>query len=102
MCRSLAMLEINRNENGGKRRMGRSTKTKTNIRTHMVPTTPEQVLKRIMHDMSTHLRRSKETYAINGELPKFPMVDYEELRRIVQSNFQYLGVQIRKWKRDNT
>ena len=82
--------------------MGRSTKTKTNIRTHMVPTTPEQVLKRIMHDMSTHLRRSKETYAINNELPKFPMVDYEEMRRIVQSNFQYLGVQIRKWKRDNT
>ena len=26
------------------------------MRTHMVPTTPEQVLKRIMHDMSTHLR----------------------------------------------
>jgi hypothetical protein len=82
--------------------MGRSTKTKTNIRTHKVPTTPEQVLKRIMHDMSTHLRRSKETYILTKELPKFPMVDYEELRRIVQANFQYLGVQIRKWKRDNT
>ena len=75
---------------------------KTNIRTHMVPTNADQVLKRIMTDMSTHLRRSKETYAINNELPKFPMVDYEEMRRIVQSNFQYLGVQIRKWKRDNT
>ena len=82
--------------------MGRSTKTKTNIRTHRVPTNADQVLKRIMTDMSTHLRRSKETYAINNELPKFPMVDYEEMRRIVQSNFQYLGVQIRKWKRDNT
>ena len=68
----------------------------------MVPTNADQVLKRIMSDMSTHLRRSKETYAINNELPKFPMVDYEEMRRIVQSNFQYLGVQIRKWKRDNT
>ena len=68
----------------------------------MVPTNADQVLKRIMTDMSTHLRRSKETYAINDELPKFPMVDYEEMRRIVQSNFQYLGVQIRKWKRDNT
>ena len=68
----------------------------------MVPTNAEQVLKRIMTDMSTHLRRSKETYAINKELPKFPMVDYEEMRRIVQANFQYLGVQIRKWKRDNT
>jgi|TARA_R110000803_G_scaffold128429_1_gene195920 hypothetical protein len=68
----------------------------------MVPTNADQVLKRIMTDMSTHLRRSKETYAINNELPKFPMVDYEEMRRIVQSNFQYLGVQIRKWKRDNT
>ena len=82
--------------------MGRSTKTKTNMRTHMVPTTPEQVLKRIMHDMSTHLRRSKETYTLTKEFPKFPMVDYEELRKIVQLNFQYLGVQIRKWKRDNT
>ena len=68
----------------------------------MVPTNADQVLKRIMTDMSTHLRRSKETYAINNELPKFPMVDYEEMRRIVQANFQYLGVQIRKWKRDNT
>ena len=41
----------------------------------MVPTNADQVLKRIMTDMSTHLRRSKETYAINNELPKFPMVD---------------------------
>ena len=82
--------------------MGRSTKTKTNLRTHMVPTTPDEVLKRIMTDFSTHLRRSKETYAISKEMPKFTMVDYEELRRIVQSNFQYLGVQIRKWKRENT
>ncbi len=82
--------------------MGKSTKAKANLRTHMVPTTPEQVLKRIMHDFSTHLRRSKETYAIAKEMPKFPMVDYEEMRKIVQSNFVYLGVQIRKWKRENT
>ena len=26
----------------------------------------------------------------------------EEKRKIVQSNFAYLGVQIRKWKRENT
>ena len=64
-----------------------NTKAKANLRTHMVPTTPDEVLKRIMTDFSTHLRRSKETYAISKEMPKFPMVDYEELMRIVQSNF---------------
>ena len=82
--------------------MGKSTKAKANLRTHMVPTPPEQVLKRIMHDFSTHLRSSKETYAIAKEMPNFPMVDYEEMRKIVQSNLAYLGVQIRKWKRENT
>ena len=61
--------------------MGRSTKTKTNMRTHMVPTTPEQVLKRIMHDMSTHLRRSKETYTLTKELPKLPIVTGKQLAR---------------------
>ena len=76
--------------------------TRIKIDTHMVPQNAEQVMTRILHDLSTHLRRSKETYEITKELPKFPMVDYEELRKIVQLNFQYLGVQIRKWKRDNT
>ena len=76
--------------------------TRVKLSTHMVPKTPDKVLKRIMHDLSTHLRRSKETYAITKELPKFPMVDYEEIRRIIQNNFQYLGVELKKWKRDNT
>ena len=76
--------------------------TRINLKTHMVPKNPDKVLKRIMTDQSTHLRRSKETYAITKELPKFPMVDYEEIRRIIQNNFQYLGVNIKKWKRDNT
>ena len=76
--------------------------TRVKLSTHMVPKTPDKVLKRIMHDLSTHLRRSKETYAITKELPRFPMVDYEEIRRIVQNNFQYLGVELKKWRRDNT
>ena len=76
--------------------------TRVKLSTHMVPKTPDKVLKRIMHDLSTHLRRAKETYAITKELPKFPMVDYEEIRRIVQNNFQYLGVELKKWRRDNT
>ena len=76
--------------------------TRVKLSTHMVPKTPDKVLKRIMTDLSTHLRRSKETYAITNELPKFPMVDYEEIRRIIQNNFQYLGVELKKWKRDNT
>ena len=76
--------------------------TRVKLSTHMVPKTPDKVLKRIMHDLSTQLRRSKETYAITKELPKFPMVDYEEIRRIIQNNFQYLGVELKKWKRDNT
>ena len=76
--------------------------TRVKLSTHMVPKTPDKVLKRIMHDLSTHLRRSKETYAITKELPKFPMVDYEEIRMIIQNNFHYLGVELKKWKRDNT
>ena len=81
--------------------MGSSYKkaTRINVDTHMVPKGADQVMQHILHDLSTHLRRSKETYAITKELPKFPMVDYEEIRRIVQNNFQYLGVKIRKYRR---
>jgi len=71
-------------------------------RKFQIPTTPEQVLKRIMNDFSSHLRRSKETYAINKEMPKYYMIEYEEMRRIVQQNFKYLGIDLKKWMRENT
>jgi len=89
---------------GGREEMPKSYKDATRIKidTHMVPQNAEQVMTRILHDLSTHLRRSKETYEITKELPKFPMVDYEEIRRIVQNNFQYLGVATRKYKKEHS
>ena len=69
---------------------------------YQVPKTPEQVLKRIMNDFSKSRRRCEEVFKANGEQPKYPHVDYEELRKIVQDNFGYLGVKVRHWKRNNT
>ena len=69
---------------------------------YQVPKTPEQVLKRIMNDFSKSRRRCEEVYKANGEQPKYPHIDYEELRKIVQDNFGYLGVKVREWKRNNT
>ena len=51
-----------------------------------------------MNDFSAHNRRSKEWSDANGEVMKYPQVDYEELRRIVQTNFRYLAVDLKKWK----
>ena len=69
---------------------------------YQVPKTPEQVLKRIMNDFSKSRRRCEEVYKANGEQPKYPHIDYEGLRKIVQDNFGYLGVKVREWKRNNT
>jgi hypothetical protein len=69
---------------------------------YIVPKTPEEVLKRIMNDFSKSRRRCEEVYNANGEMPKYPHIDYEELRKIVQDNFGYLGVKVREWKRKNT
>ena len=69
---------------------------------YQVPKTPEQVLKRIMNDFSKSRRRCEEVFKANGEQPKYPHVDYEEMRKIVQDNFGYLGVKVREWKRKNT
>lgn len=69
---------------------------------HTKPRTPEQVLKRIMNDFSKHQQRSKDAYDVTGELSKYYYVDYEEMRKIVQNNFAYLGVKIREWRRKNT
>ena len=69
---------------------------------YQVPTTPEEVLKRIMNDFSKSRRRCEEVFKVNGEPMKYPHVDYEELRRIVQDNFGYLGVKVRHWKKNNT
>jgi|TARA_Y100000294_G_scaffold78448_1_gene73813 hypothetical protein len=69
---------------------------------YQIPKTPQEVLKRIMNDFSSHNRRSKEWYDANKEMPKYPHVDYEEMRRIVQTNFRYLGVNLKQWMKDNT
>jgi len=69
---------------------------------YQVPKTPEQVLKRIMNDFSKSRRRCEEVFKANGEQPKYPHVDYEEMRKIVQDNFGYLGVKVREWKRKHT
>jgi len=69
---------------------------------HTKPRTPEQVLKRIMNDFSKHQSRAKDAYDVTGEMPKYFFCDYEEMRRIVQNNFAYLGVKIREWKKKNT
>lgn len=69
---------------------------------YFVPKTPEEVLKRIMNDFSKSRRRSEEVFKANNEPMKYPHVDYEELRKIVQDNFGYLGVKVRAWKRKNT
>lgn len=69
---------------------------------YQVPKTPEEVLKRIMNDFSSSRRRSEEIFKANNEPAKYPHVNYEELRRIVQDNFGYLGVKVRDWKKKNT
>jgi|TARA_R100000700_G_C3166411_1_gene141471 hypothetical protein len=55
-----------------------------------------------MNDFSKSRRRCEEVFKANGEQPKYPHVDYEELRKIVQDNFGYLGVKVRDWKKKNT
>ena len=48
------------------------------------------------------LSSALEVFKANGEQPKYPHVDYEEMRKIVQDNFGYLGVKVREWKKKNT
>ena len=69
---------------------------------HLKPRTPEQVLKRIMNDFSAHQARSKYAFEVTQEMPKYFFCDYEEMRRIVQNNFAYLGVKVIAWKKKNT
>ena len=69
---------------------------------YQIPKTPEEVLKRIMNDFSRSRRRCEEVFNVNKEPMKYPYVDYEEMRKIVQDNFGYLGVKVRHWKKNNT
>ena len=55
-----------------------------------------------MNDFSAHQARSKDAFEVTQEMPKYFFCDYEEMRRIVQNNFAYLGVKVRAWKKKNT
>ncbi len=70
---------------------------RTNIeKKFQVPQTPAEALKRIMNDFSERNRRSKEWHDVTGEVMKYPHVDYEELKWIVQTNSRYLGLDLKK------
>ena len=66
-----------------------------------VPTTPSHVLKRIMNDLSKIRKRSREEYEANRELGDDPNLDYELIRKVIQNNFKFLGVNIKQWMKDN-
>jgi hypothetical protein len=69
---------------------------------YQIPTTPGQVLKRIMNDLSKVRKRAKEEYAANAEIGNDPNLDIEMIRKVIQNNFKFLGVNIKQWLKENT
>ncbi|MDA0996535.1 MAG: hypothetical protein O3A26_06570 [Proteobacteria bacterium] len=69
---------------------------------YQIPTTPEQVLKRIMNDLSRLRKRKKQEYLANREIGSDPNLDIEQIRKIIQDNFKFLGLNISKWMKENT
>jgi hypothetical protein len=67
-----------------------------------VPTTPSQVLKRIMNDLSKIRKRSREEFEANKEIGADPNLDIEMIRKVIQNNFKFLGVNIKQWMKENT
>jgi len=67
-----------------------------------IPTTPEEVLKRIMNDLTKIRKRSKEEFECNQEIGKDPNLDLELIRKTIQNDFKFLGVNLKEWMKKNT
>jgi hypothetical protein len=55
-----------------------------------------------MNDLSKVRKRAKEEYAANAEIGNDPNLDIEMIRKVIQNNFKFLGVNIKQWLKENT